>query len=82
MGKGWLPRPWCCPECGVDYWRGREDWDTCLKCTLLDLPTLPDHERVDLLLARRELVETGLATWDVEAVQLTLVDDGEEYPRD
>jgi hypothetical protein len=34
MGKGWLARRECCPECGVDYLRGRPDWDTCLACTL------------------------------------------------
>jgi hypothetical protein len=34
MGKGWIPRSWCCAECGVDYYRARADWVTCLACAL------------------------------------------------
>jgi hypothetical protein len=45
----------------------------------LDSPGLPDDERAGLLLAHRELVESGMAVWDAEAVQLELVYDEEEH---
>jgi hypothetical protein len=45
----------------------------------LDSPGLSDDERAGLLLAHRELVESGMAVWDAEAVQLELVYDEEEH---